>query len=134
MLKHSVAGAAALAAWLCAGAALAQSSFTETCSNYGFVYSGINGAIHATCLKPDGTPNDTTMVLTGIVTVKGVLTNLHSSVPSNFQSNCGSIGIFADGPYVTLTATCRVDGNQFLQSSIQLDNINNNDGNLVQGH
>ncbi|MBV9991479.1 MAG: cyanovirin containing protein [Alphaproteobacteria bacterium] len=133
MLKHSVAGAAALAACLCVSGAGAQSSFTETCSNYGFAYSGNQPALEAVCLKKDGTPHATSLILTGIVVVNGVLDNLNSGVPSNFQTMCGSIDIYAEGPIVTLSAYCRMNNNQFTETSTQLNNINNNDGTLVQG-
>jgi CVNH domain len=133
MSKYSVAVAIALAFIVHAGTASAQNSFTETCSNYGFVYSGNNAAIHATCLTNAGTPNDTTMILTGIVNVNGVLTNLNSGVPSSFQTNCGSIEIYSEGPIVTLSAMCRVNNNQFNDTSVSLNNINNSNGVLVQG-
>lgn len=134
MLKHLAAGAAALAVCAYTGTASAQSSFTETCSNFGFVYSGNNAALEAVCLTNGGTPHATTMLLTGIVVTNGVLDNLHSSVPSTFQAFCGSIDIFAEGPIVTLSAYCNNGKGQFNETSLQLDNINNSDGNLVQGH
>ena len=133
MSRYSIAVAAALACGLFAGAAQAQSSFTETCSNYGFVYSGTAAAIHATCLTNGGAPNDTTMKLTGIVNTNGVLTNLNSQVPSSFQTNCGSIEIYSEGPIVTLTAMCQMNNNQFNETSVSLNNINNVNGVLVQG-
>jgi hypothetical protein len=134
MLKYFAAFAIVLAGSLSAGSASAQSSFTETCSNYGFVYSGDVPALHATCLTTAKKPNATTMVLTGIENVKGTLTNLHSSAPSDFQLSCGSINIISDGPYVTLSAYCAAGNNQFSETSLLLNNINNVNGNLVQGH
>ncbi|HWA89943.1 MAG TPA: hypothetical protein VG889_07900 [Rhizomicrobium sp.] len=131
MLRYLAAAAAA--ALLMTGGAQAQSSFTESCSNFGFVYSGNSPAIEAMCLKPDGTPNATTMILTGIMNVKGVLTNLNSGVPSSFQSMCGSIEIFSDGPIVTLSAYCNNGSGGFNETSLQLNNINNQNGVLVQG-
>jgi CVNH domain-containing protein len=133
MLKYSMAFAIALACSAYAGTAGAQSSFTETCSNYGFFYSSGYAAMRATCLTPEGRPNDTTLVLTGIVNVNGVLTNLNNGTPSTFQTNCGSIKIYNEGPYVTLSAMCRMNNNQFSETSLSLNNINNKDGTLVQG-
>ena len=132
MKKHVIVWAAGLL--LSAGSASAQSSFTESCSSFGFAYAGNNATLQAMCLKPDGTPHATSMVLTGIVNVNGVLTDLHSGMPSTFQSQCGSIAIFAEGPIVTLSAYCRTNSNQFSETSIQLNNIDNSDGNLVQSH
>lgn len=134
MPRYLAAAALAAAALPCAAPARAQSSFVYSCSNYGFVYSGTSAAIHATCLTGQDQPNDTTMILTGIVNVNGVLTNLHSSVPSNFQLKCGSIEIYAEGPYVTLSALCQNNAKQGRQTSVELDNINNDNGVLVQGH
>ena len=85
-------------------------------------------------LNTDRTPNDTTLILTGIVVVDGMLTNLNSGVPSNFQTNCGSINIYAEGPYVMLSAVCAKDNGQPNETSVQLDNISNDNGTLVQGH
>ena len=134
MLRYSAAFAVALAFSLSAAPASAQSSFTETCSNYGFVYSGNDAAIQATCLTNSQTPHATSLILKGIVVVNGVLTDLHSSsVPSNFQTFCGSIRIISDGPYVTLSAYCPAGNKQFNETSILLNDINNSDGNLVHG-
>ena len=133
MLRYFVAAAIALACSLSAGPASAQSSFTETCSNYGFVYSGDAPALQATCLTIAKKPNATTMIITGIENVKGTLTNLHTTAPSDFQLSCGSIRITADGPYVTLSAYCAAGNNQFSETSTLLNNINNIDGKLVQG-
>jgi hypothetical protein len=132
MLKYVTAAAAA--ACLFSSAAHAQSSFQYSCSNYGFAYSGSNPVLNATCLSGNGTPTSTSLVLTGIVVVNGVLTNLNSGVPSNFQTNCGSINIYAEGPYVMLAATCATNNGQQNETSIQLDNISNNHGQLMQGH
>jgi hypothetical protein len=133
MRKYVPAFAVALTGLLTAGGASAQSSFTQTCSNYGFAYSGVYPVLEATCLKNSGDTKQTSLTLNGIVTVNGVLTDLNSSVPSNFQINCGSIKIAADGPYVTLSAYCINDKRQFNETSILLNNINNIDGDLVQG-
>jgi hypothetical protein len=125
--------AAAAATGLLSGAAHAQSSFQYSCSNYGFGYSGSSPVLNATCLSGNGTPTSTSLVLTGIVVANGVLQNLNSGVPSNFQTNCGSIDIYAEGPYVTLSATCKTNAGQLNETSVQLDNISNNNGQLVQG-
>jgi len=134
MRKHLVAAAIALAFPLAAGPASAQSSFQYSCSNYGFVYSGAAAALHATCLTGNGTPKDTTLILTGIIVENGALMNANSSQPSTFQKFCGSINIYAEGPYVMLSATCAMSNGQPNETSIQLDNISNNNGNLVQGN
>ena len=133
MFKYSAACAIAVAGLLTGGAANAQSSFTATCSNYSFFYSGNNAAIRATCLTTKGTPNDTTLTLMGVTLNNGVLTQGSASQASTFQGNCGSIRLFGDGPYVTLSAICRNNQGQFNPTSHQLKNINNSNGNLVQG-
>ena len=55
------------------------------------------------------------------------------TVSSSFQTNCGSIEIYSEGPIVTLSAMCRVNNNQFNDTSVSLKNINNSNGVLVQG-
>jgi len=135
MLKYVVPPAAALAAVLSAAPASAQNSFVNTCSNYGFAYSGSSATLHATCLTSTNAPHDTSLTLTGIASIKGVLTDTHDGKPATFQTSCGSIKIFPSGPYVTLSATCKVSSNpdKFIETSIQLDNIGNKDGNLAYG-
>ena len=131
MLKHVIVVAAA--ALLATGAAQAQSSFQYSCSNYGFAYSGNDPVLQGTCLTSNGAPNATKLVLTGIVANNGVMTNLNSTQPSTFQKFCGSIDIYAEGPYVTLAATCKTNAGQQNETSVQLNNINNNNGVLTQG-
>jgi len=129
----ATASVLALAGFAAATPASAQSSYTETCSNVGFVYSGNNAALEGTCLTTSGTPKQTTMLLNGINNESGKLVNTHTTNPSNFQASCGSITLLYQGPIVTLSAYCRVSGNSFNQTSVTLDNINNTNGNLVQG-
>lgn len=133
MLKY--VGAVTLIAGfaMSANPASAQSSFTQTCSNYGFTYSGSNAALEAVCLTNKGAPHQTTVVLKGISNQNGVLAYANNGSNSSFQTSCGSIDVFADGPYVTLSATCRNNQGQYGETSLQLNNINNSDGNLVQG-
>ncbi len=51
---------------------------------------------------------------------------------SSFQQACGSIRLVVDGPFVTLSAYCKANSGAFLATSLLLNNINNNNGNLVQ--
>src|SRR5262249_37966927 len=134
MIRYlAAASVLALAGFAAATPAAAQSSYTETCSNVWFVYDGVLPAIEGMCLTPSGRPNQTKLILNGINNVGGKLVNTHTSQPSNFQASCGSITLLYQGPIVTLSAYCRVSGNSFNQTSVSLDNINNNNGILVQG-
>jgi CVNH domain len=128
MLRNLLCGGALLAAAM--SPALAQSSFPYTCSEAHFAYSGGNAALQAVCLKEDGSPNATSLTLQGISNENGVLKQ--GSGPSTFQKSCGTIQIFIDGPDVTLSAECRTRSGQFNSTSLPLNNISNNNGNLVQ--
>ncbi|MGC1497800.1 MAG: CVNH domain-containing protein [Sulfitobacter sp.] len=107
------------------------STFQQTCSNYAFAYLGTDAGITATCLKSDGTPNETSITINGISNEDGHLTN--SGGGSTFQQSCGSIQIKPSGPNaVILHATCRMADGQSLSTSIELGGISNNDGVLTQ--
>ncbi|HEX2256620.1 MAG TPA: CVNH domain-containing protein [Afifellaceae bacterium] len=110
--------------------ALAQNTFQNTCSNIEFVYSGNNAALQAVCLRADGTPNPSQLVLQGISNENGQLTQ--GSGTSTFQQSCGNIQILVDGPDVMLSALCRTSDGQSNPTSLSLDNISNNNGNLSQ--
>lgn len=107
-----------------------SSTFQQTCSNYSFVYQGTEAAIVATCLKSDGTPNESTIVINGIANDDGFLVN--NGGPSTFQQSCGSIQVRAAGPdAMILHATCRKADGQSLATSIELGGISNVDGVLT---
>jgi hypothetical protein len=110
--------------------ALAQSTFPFTCSEIHFAYQGSNATIQAVCLRANGAPNATSLVLQGISNENGMLKQ--GGGPSTFQKSCGTIQILVDGPNVTLTAQCRTTSGASNPTSISLNNISNNDGNLVQ--
>ena len=77
-----------------------------------------------------GTPNPTSLILQGISNQNGKLT--HGSGNSTFQMSCGNIQILVDGPSVTLSAICRTTSGSATPTSLSLNNISNNNGNLVQ--
>jgi CVNH domain len=110
--------------------ALANSTFPFTCSEIRFAYQGANATIQAVCLKADGSPNATSLVLQGISNENGLLKQ--GSGPSTFQKSCGTIQILVGGPDVELTAQCRTVSGASNATSLSLDNISNNNGNLVQ--
>jgi hypothetical protein len=128
MLRNLLCGGALLAATM--SPALAQNSFQNTCSQFQFAYSGANPTLQAVCLKSDGTPNATSLTLQGIQNENGVLKQ--GSGASAFQKSCGSIQILVDGPDVTLAALCKTTSGQFNSTSLSLNNINNDNGKLVQ--
>lgn len=130
MLKFAIAASAALVAVLAASSASANSTFPLTCSNIGFAYSGNNATLQAVCLTAAGTPHATSLTLAGISNQNGHLTQ--GSGASTFQQSCGSITITNNGPVVTLSAYCRMSNGSSNSTSLSLNNIGNNNGNLVQ--
>jgi CVNH domain len=129
MLRNLLCGGVLLAATV--SPALAASSFPYTCSEFRFAYSGANPTLQAVCLKADGSPNATSLTLEGIQNQNGVLSQ--GSGASAFQKSCGSIQILVDGPDVTLAAMCKMTSGNFNSTSLPLNNINNDNGKLVQG-
>ena len=120
-----------MAAGLLAAPAFADNTFQSTCSEIRFAYQGSNAALQAVCLRTDGTPNATSLVLQGISNENGKLTQ--GSGPSTFQKSCGNIQILVDnGPAVTLSAICRMINGNTQPTSLPLNNIVNNNGMLVQ--
>ena len=111
--------------------AFADNTYQNTCSEIRFAYSGKNATLQAVCLRADGTPNATSLVLQGISNQNGKLTQ--GSGPSTFQMSCGNIQILTDnGPNTTLSAVCRMTNGASLATALPLNNISNNNGNLVQ--
>jgi len=122
---------AATAAALLATPALAANTYQDTCSNIGFAYSGNDASITAVCLKADGTPNATKLILKGISNQNGKLTQ--GSGASTFQKSCGNIQIIVgNSPNTTLSALCRTSGGSSIATSLSLNGIGNNNGTLVQ--
>jgi CVNH domain len=119
---------ACVALLLSTGAALSDSTFPFTCSNIQFVYVGKEAALQAECLKADGNPNKSTLILTGITNQNGKL--VQGTGPSTFQQSCGTIQILASGPVVTLSAQCRAQNGQSNPTSLSLNDIKNNNGTL----
>ncbi|WP_297341157.1 CVNH domain-containing protein [Pseudophaeobacter sp.] len=107
-------------------AALAGSSFQNTCSNFQFSYLGNDAGITATCLTSNGDANQTSIVIRGISNQNGILTQ--DGAPSSFQKSCGNIGLWSDLRSVTLTANCRAPNGEFIETSIEIDGISNQDG------
>lgn len=129
-MTHRCLIAAGVLAGLAATPVLAANTFQNTCSQIQFVYSGNDAALQAVCLHANGTPNPTKLILQGISNQNGKLTQ--GSGRSTFQMSCGNIQILVDGPNVTLSAICRMTNGQSTSSSLSLNNIANNNGNLVQ--
>ena len=122
---------AATAAVLLATPAFADNTYQNTCSNIAFAYSGNDAAITAVCLKADGTPNATKLILKGISNQNGKLTQ--GTGASTFQKSCGNIQIIiGNSPNTTLSALCRMSNGSSIATSLSLNGIGNNNGNLVQ--
>lgn len=130
MYKYLAAATVTAAALFAAQPATAASTFPYTCSNIGFAYSGNSATLQAVCLQANGAPHATSLTLMGISNQNGHLTQ--GSGASTFQQSCGSIKIDTDGPVVTLSAYCRMSSGSSTSTSLSLNNIGNNNGNLVQ--
>ncbi len=131
MTKYLLVAPAALAALFAASPASAASTFPNTCSNTSFQWSASGQAtIASTCLQANGMPHATSLVLMGISNVNGKLTQ--GSGNSTFQQSCGAIQILATTPQVVLSAYCRTSSGTSEPTSMSLNNIGNNNGNLVQ--
>ena len=131
MKKYLLSAAVLLAAGFAAAPASANSTFPYTCSNTSFQWSASGQAtIASTCLQANGAPHATSLVLMGISNQNGHLTQGTGS--STFQQSCGSIMIINNGPIVTLSAYCRMSNGSSNSTSLSLNNIGNNNGNLVQ--
>lgn len=114
-----------------ASPAFAASSFQNTCSEIHFAYSGDAATLKAVCLRRNGSANSSTLTLQGISNQNGNLTQ--GSGASTFQQSCGNIHIVVNSSSaVTLTALCRTTGGASNATSLPLNNISNNNGNLTQ--
>mgnify|MGYP000026495217 CR=1 FL=1 len=110
--------------------AAAASGFQNTCSNISFAYvSGSQAALNAMCLKADGSANGSSLILKGIGNNNGVL--VQGGGASTFQKSCGNIQITANAQGATLSALCRDGGGNSRATSLPLNNIGNNNGNLT---
>ena len=109
---------------------LAANTYQNTCSNIAFAYSGNNASLQAVCLRADGTPNPSSLMLQGISNQNGTLTQ--GSGVSTFQQSCGNIQIIVTGPNTLLSAICRTSSGGSNSTSLSLDNISNNNGTLAQ--
>ena len=129
MSRLRVAALAVAGALAAAGVASAESTFPYSCSNIDFAYSDSSQAtLRAMCLRADGSATASSLVLQGISNQNGQLTQ--GSGASTFQQSCGSIRILASGPNVTLSAYCRTSGGSSNSTSLPLNGINNNNGQL----
>ena len=130
MLKRILFSACVLTA---AGAspAFAASTFQNTCSEIHFAYSGNSATLKAVCLKANGSANASMLTLQGISNQNGSLTQ--GSGASTFQQSCGNIQIVVKSSSdVILTALCRTTSGASNATSLPLNNISNNNGNLTQ--
>lgn len=129
MSKRILLSACLLAA-VGASPAFAASTFQNTCSEIHFAYSGNQATLAAVCLRANGTANPTSLTLQGISNQNGTLTQ--GGGASTFQQSCGNILINVNGANVTLTALCRTVAGSSNATSLPLNNISNNNGNLTQ--
>jgi hypothetical protein len=107
----------------------AASDFQNSCSNFTFAYNAASQAVlNAMCLRADGSANGTSLVLTGIGNNNGKL--VQSGGASTFQKSCGGIQITANAQGATLSALCRNSGGGSNATSLPLNGIRNNNGNL----
>ena len=126
-----IALSAMAAAVLLAAPAFASNTYQNSCSNIAFAYSGNDAAITAVCLRANGTPNATKLILQGISNQNGKLTQ--GTGASTFQKSCGNIQIITgNSPNTTLSALCRMSNGSSIATSLSLNGIANNNGNLVQ--
>lgn len=107
----------------------AASGFQNTCSNISFAYDSGYATLKATCLRADGTAEQSSLALVGISNQNGILT-VGQGV-STFQKSCGNIQINATLSSVTLTAICRNSSGYSVNASVPLNNIGNNNGMLT---
>lgn len=107
----------------------AASSFQNSCSNIDFVYEGDNAALSATCLRANGTPNPSVVLIGGISNQNGQLTA--SGGASSFQKSCGNIQVQVQEGQVFLTALCRTTNGSSQPSKIELQDISNQNGVLT---
>ncbi len=129
-MKKPILAVSAVVLGIAGGVAFAgNSTFQQTCSNIAFAYSGNSPALQATCLRANGTPNASNLVITGISNQNGKLTN--SGGASSFQQSCGNIQIGVTTSAATLTAFCRTTSGSSNSTSIPLTGISNNNGNLT---
>lgn len=125
-----IAGLGSTVVLTAAAPASAASGFQNSCSNIAFAYDAASTAtITAMCLKADGSANSSRLVLTGISNQGGKL--VMGSGPSTFQKSCGSIAITTSASGATLTALCRTASGGSNATSLPLNNIGNNNGNLT---
>ncbi len=112
-----------------AGTAFASSTFQGSCSNITFAYVNNQAALQAVCLRANGTANPSTLLLQGVGNNNGTL--VQGSGASTFQQSCGNIQIQVQGAQVVLSALCRTAGGASNPTSLPLNGIGNNNGNLT---
>jgi hypothetical protein len=110
--------------------AFAENSYQNTCSEIRFAYTGDDATIKAVCLRENGTPNATSLTLKGISNQNGKL--VQGTGPATFQKSCGNIQILVTGPNTLLSALCRNTAGRSDATSLSLNDISNNNGNLTQ--
>lgn len=131
MKKYLLSAVVLLAAGFAAAPASANSTFPYTCSNTSFNWNAAAAPqIVSYCLQANGVPHMTALTLQGIGNQNGHLTQ--GTGASTFQQSCGSIMITTNGPIVTLTAYCRTSSGSSNSTSLSINNVGNNNGNLVQ--
>jgi hypothetical protein len=129
MSATAIRTVAVLLALTAAPAFAGNCTFQQTCSNIDFAYSGDKPAIEAMCLRANGTPNKTSLILTGISNQNGKLTQ--GGGASSFQESCGNVAISVDSGAEPTAFCCTISGSSE-PTSLPLENISNQNGSLTQ--
>jgi hypothetical protein len=101
----------------------------DTCSNIAVSFAGTQVGITAICQRSDGAPNETSVILSDISNLDGVLTR--SRGPSTFQRSCGSIRVSMQGDALILHARCKSLAGYYQPTSIEIDRLSNQNGELI---
>lgn len=98
------------------------SSFQNSCKRI-----SIHGAkLVATCLRVNGEPKRTSIMLKGIENINGQFRYTRRGRPANFHHSCDDIYVVG----TTLKANCRRIDGRYRETSIQIRGISNIDGRL----
>lgn len=121
--------ALALSSMLLAPAQAAPSTFQNSCRNIELYTDANEVSIHAECRTRAGRYNATAIELVGISNQYGTLKG-RGEAPSSFQNSCRNIRIRHNERAVDIAATCKDGRGGEKNTSIPLQDIENNDGHL----
>ena len=114
---------------LMAPAQAAPSTFQNSCRNIELHTDSDEVAIHAECRTRNGDYNATAIELLGISNEYGTLRGRGDSA-SSFQNSCRNVQIRFNAQDVDIAAICEDGKGGEKNTSISLQDIENNDGNL----